>query len=158
MRMWQSMDKTEWKPGPWIEEADKAQWIDPKTDLDCLIVRNQAGALCGYVGISENHPFYKKDYNKIPEIEEPHLPYGGLTYSDFCQEGLDPSEGICHIPENGRLDKIWWFGFECVHFRDYVPMTHREWKNPCIYRDFDYVKSQVELLAKSLKNAEKSEK
>jgi hypothetical protein len=159
MKTWHSMDKTGWKPGPWIDEADKAQWIDPETNLDCLIVRSRSGALCGYVGISCEHPFYEKHYDKIPEINEPH---GGLTYADFCQEEMDPSKGICHIPENERPVKVWWFGFDCAHFSDYIPVRYSmfsvDWESPCIYRDFDYVKSEVELLAKSLRNAEKSEK
>src|SRR5437868_4216905 len=34
-------------PGPWWDEPDKVQWIDPATDLDCLAVRGPFGAWCG---------------------------------------------------------------------------------------------------------------
>ena len=58
-----TQDKSKWGPGPWEGEADKLQFTDPETDLPCLIVRNQLGALCGYVGVLETHPWYRKKYS-----------------------------------------------------------------------------------------------
>lgn len=50
--------------GQWKDEPDKLQWIDEKTGLDCLIVRNpNALNLCGYVGVPKTHPLYKKGYS-----------------------------------------------------------------------------------------------
>lgn len=45
-------NRVKWGPGPWDGEPDKMQWTDPATGLDCLIVRNTLGALCGYVGVT----------------------------------------------------------------------------------------------------------
>lgn len=50
--------------GPWTDEPDKAQWIDEATGLDCLIVRNGMGTLCGYVGVDEDHPFFGVGYSQ----------------------------------------------------------------------------------------------
>ena len=49
-------------PGPWNQEVDKAVWIDPRSDLDCMIHRNPMGALCGYVGVGPDHPWHGKNY------------------------------------------------------------------------------------------------
>ncbi len=75
------IDKKEWLHGEWNNEPDKLQYEDEETKLPCLIVRNNSGALCGYVGVSSDHPLFEKDYN-VPDIDI----HGGLTYSDFCQE------------------------------------------------------------------------
>lgn len=56
-------DRAGWKSGEWDNEPDKIQWPDEATGLPCLIVRGPSGALCGYVGVAEGHPFYKKDYS-----------------------------------------------------------------------------------------------
>ena len=54
MKTWHTIDKSQWVYGilaPWLDEPDKAQWIDKTSGLDCLIVRvKHHGALCGYVG------------------------------------------------------------------------------------------------------------
>lgn len=91
-------DKAAWGVGPWVSEPDKAQWVDPATGLDCLIVRNGGGALCGYVGVPESHPWFGKGYSactRSPACEESwcgHSPesaitvHGGLTFADACHE------------------------------------------------------------------------
>ena len=153
MRQYHTMDKSTWKNGPWQSEPDKMQWIDAETDLDCLIVRNAFGALCGYIGIDKNHPLFKIDYNNTPNLEV----HGGLTFSDLCQEWDDPSKGICHIPEGNRPKNIWWFGFDCAHYCDFIPI----YTSPnygfmrshvgTTYRTIEYVQSEIRHLAKQLK-------
>jgi hypothetical protein len=59
---YRTADKSTWGRGEWQDEPDKVQWKDEATGLPCLIVRNWSGALCGYVGVTEGHPFYEKDY------------------------------------------------------------------------------------------------
>jgi hypothetical protein len=49
-------------PGEWDNEPDKIQFFEPYSAYTCLIVRNQFGALCGYVGIPETHPYFEKGY------------------------------------------------------------------------------------------------
>lgn len=62
MKTWNTKDKSTWQPGPWTNEPDKAQWI--AHGLDCLIVRNQSGALCGYAGVPEKHPLFGVGYSE----------------------------------------------------------------------------------------------
>ncbi len=152
-------------PGPWNDEPDKAVWVDETTDLDCMINRGPLGALCGYVGVGPDHPYHGKDYDTInPDV------HGGLTFSDPCAEGDDPADGICHVPQPGRPDDVWWFGFDCGHYMDVIPgmievMAGIEAKtteligpsdfsfgNP-VYRGFDYVKGEVTTLATQLAEA-----
>ena len=88
-----------WPAGPWhLEQFDKVHWIDPATDMDCLMVRNAMGAWCGYVAVTEGHPAFGKSYNDV----DPHpRVHGGLTFSDSCHEGGK----ICHEPQPGRPNK-----------------------------------------------------
>jgi hypothetical protein len=95
---WQRIDKSTWPVGPWNAEPDKVQWVDEATGLDCLIVRNNGGALCGYVGVPEGHPWHGVDYSgctQKPPCGESwceHTPgsavevHGGLTFADSCNE------------------------------------------------------------------------
>lgn len=151
-------------PGPWMDEPDKAQWIDTVTGLDCLIVRNHMGGLCGYVGVQPGHPWHGKQYDELGEWPEVH---GGLTYSDFCMEGAEDGPGVCHIPEPGRPANVWWLGFDCGHFMDFMPgmeefkgetlksledvetLLVREARSPYkpVYRTFEYVKGECAGLA-----------
>lgn len=145
-----TMDKSDWEPGPWQQEPDKKQWTDEATGLPCLIVRNRIGALCGYVGVPEGHRYYGEDYEK-PDVEV----HGGLTFSDFCQPTEDESKGICHKPDHGEPEKVWWLGFDCAHCGDYYdlnsPLRHKYPKSPDDrYRDFAYVESECRSLAKQI--------
>jgi hypothetical protein len=156
-RSYTTVDKSGWGNGPWQEEPDKIQWVDPETDLDCLIVRGPVGALCGYVGVPMGHPFYGADYNSVlvedPEdrgrFESPNV-NGGLTYAAKCQEGSDESEGICHVPLAGRSDEVWWLGFDCAHLHDLCPGNRRgEWASyDETYKTVGYVRREIESLAR----------
>lgn len=76
------IDKSTWGDGPWQTEPDKVQFQDEATGLPCLVVRGPVtGAWCGYVGITEGHPEFGKDYH---EIKLPVGVHGGLTFSDFA--------------------------------------------------------------------------
>jgi len=139
VRTWTNCDKTGWDDGPWNDEFDKAQWVDEATGLDCLIVRGPIGALCGYVGVSPEHPWHgisysgkmnpgegEYDYESAPDgnVEV----HGGLTYSDSCWEDAPEGTGICHIPEAGRPTDVWWFGFDCAHHMDRAPLMDKSSK------------------------------
>jgi hypothetical protein len=114
-KVWITMDKTSWAPGPWLSEPDKEQWADEATGLPCLIKRGRFGSLCGYVGVSEGHPWFGEDPSGI-EAEA----HGGLNYGNFCQEG--PVEHtICHVPAPGEPDRVYWLGFDCGHAWDISP-------------------------------------
>ena len=61
-RSWTYLDRSQWSRGEWDDEPDKMQWSDGVTGLPCLIVRNDLGSLCGYVGVTEGHPLFAIDY------------------------------------------------------------------------------------------------
>ena len=136
-------DRTGWPSGEWDNELDKYQWVDKATNLDCLIVRNASGALCGYVGIDNTHPLYGINYWDAPTPGNVH---GGLTFSDSCQEGGH----ICHVPDTGRPHDIWWFGFDCTHSRDFTPKWANSWDTPENYRNVDYVRHECRNLAQEM--------
>jgi hypothetical protein len=148
---YRTFDKRSWGPGPWQGEPDKKQWQDETTGYPCLIVRNSAGALCGYVGVRKSHPNYEQGYEE-PEV----YVHGGLTFADRCQQEQHDCEGICHKVAKGEDDDVWWFGFDCLHAGDSSPPVHdgRSHFNYGEYRDFAYVTSEVASLVDQLKALE----
>lgn len=136
-----------WRAGPWNEEPDLIEWRDAVTGYPCLIVRNDFGALCGYVGLPPEHPLHGKDYDDA-NVDV----HGGLTYANAC--GGD----ICHMPRTGESDDVWWLGFDCAHSGDLVPgltmlagtagFKERAWET---YKNVDYVEERVTSLAEQLK-------
>jgi hypothetical protein len=143
---YRTVDKSDWPRGPWNDEPDKKQWTDEATGLPCLIHRGPSGALCGYVGVTDGHIYFRVDYGAV-DVDV----HGGLTYADFCSPSDDESHGICHVPAAGEPDHVWWLGFDCAHFGDCCP----EFKSSAnhTYRDFDYVTAEVTRLAAQLKSA-----
>jgi hypothetical protein len=163
---WKFLDKTTWGEGPWNSEPDKVQWTDPATGLPCMIHRAKTtGSWCGYVGVGSGHPHYGiHDFSEIPVSV-----HGGITFADKCDPGFNPEtgEGICHIPEPGEPDDVYWFGFDCGHAFDLMPAMHATMReigfvptarghitdslwNPETYRDIDYVRSECTILASQL--------
>jgi hypothetical protein len=138
------LDKTDWGPGPWHDEPDKLQWIDDATGFDCLIVRANSGALCGYVGVGPGHPLHGSDYCEV-DVDV----HGGLTYSAGCDEGRQ-DRGICHVPAPGRPADVWWLGFDCAHFRDVRPADDAVLARDGAYRSIEYVRAECRKLARQL--------
>lgn len=140
-------------PGPWDDEPDKVQWIDGLTDLDCLAVRNHNGAWCGYVGVTEDHPYHQNGEFDAYDVSV----HGGVTFADMCDEDAPDGHGICHIPLEGRSPDVWWIGFDCGHAWDLQPGLIALWGEGSAlghdtkYRDLTYVQEQCALLAFQLK-------
>lgn len=103
-------DRTTWPPGEWDSEPDLIEWRDDATGYPCLIARGPRGSLCGYVGVPEGHPAHGKDCDSVDAPA-----HGGLTYSAGC------AGHICHVPQPGEADGVWWLGFDCAHAGDEVP-------------------------------------
>lgn len=143
------IDKSTWGDGPWQKEPDRKEWRDKETGLNCMAIRNIGGGVwCGYVGVSSSHPAYGKDYYDV-DVDV----HGGLTYANKC------SGKICHVPEPGEPDDIWWLGFDCGHCFDFAPaMVARlreigsvhQFNLDEIYRDLEYVEEQCTKLASQL--------
>jgi hypothetical protein len=148
-REWSHIDKSTWPAGPWQSEPDKIQWVDPATGLDALMVRHESyGHWCGYVGVAEGHPAFGKGYDAVDaEV------HGGLTFADACQEDAAEGHGVCHIPEPGRPEHIWWLGFDCAHAYDLSPAPRglaRLFGDSSTYRDRAYVEAEIADLARQL--------
>lgn len=154
---WSFTDKTAWPRGPWDDEPDKVQWIDPATGLDCLIHRGPGSALCGYVGLPPGHKFHGKDYDEVTVYDDDYRStpsvHGGLTFADSCStEERTDGGGICHIPAPGRPADVWWLGFDCAHSGDLSPGV--KGLDSCgMYRGLAYVKREVTALAQQLAEA-----
>lgn len=152
------VDRTGWPEGHWDNEPDKVQWQDEVTGLPCIARRTDRGHWCGYVGVSETNSLFKKYYFDI--IDANFSVHGGLTYSSFC----DPQEnehGICHVPDAGEPDHIWWFGFDCAHAGDLSPGYCTMYKQLGFksyegmeYRTLEYVKAECAQLARQLRECE----
>jgi hypothetical protein len=150
------VDRTGWDSGPWDKEPDKVQWQDPDTGMPCLAVRNgHIGNWCGYVGVAESHPFFGLDDSDEKIDVQVH---GGLIFSGFCAEN-DKEHGICHRPDPGEPDRVWWFGFDCCHAFDLAPGLTATIRKCGIdrfgipgdkYRSLSYVKRECAELAKQL--------
>lgn len=157
MQTWTHIDKKTWPEGPWNTEPDKAQWVDNKTGLDCLIVRHtERGHLCGYVGVPEGHKCFGKAWGD-PEIMDLEV-HGGITFGSECAENSADGHGICHIPEPGRPETVWWLGFDMAHGGDYspgvgslIPYFPRFAGEELDYKDVRFVTHQCERLAAQLK-------
>jgi hypothetical protein len=155
------IDKSEWGPGPWQDEPDKAVWVDVATDLDCMAVRHdQLGYWCGYVGVPFGHPAYGRDPFAGDDDD-----VAGLTYGNLCQPHEDgPANGICHLAQPGRPEHVYWLGFDCGHFDELAPalvawldrvapgQPHFAWQ---IYKPIGYVIERATELAAQLHALEK---
>lgn len=154
---YRTIDKSTWADGPWKEEPDKIQYVDETTGLPCLVKRHpRLGFLCGYVGVSEGHPLFGKSYSDDDDVLllEAHC---GVNYTAPCQDD-DESSSICHIPEPGEPDHVWWFGFDCGHGEDRSPgMEADDIARGCalpvygVYRTVEYVRGVNAHLALQLK-------
>ena len=164
---YKTRDRSEWGSGPWDNEPDKVQFIEPQTGLPALAVRNLSGNWCGYVGVDSSHPYYEKDFydclcdpacedywgddcNKISYAIDVH---GDVTFANRCNdsEEFPVSERICHIVEPGESDDVWWIGFDTMHAWDLSPnMGSRYEASDQIYRSLSYVKNQISKMAVQL--------
>ncbi len=178
----EAVPKEQWGPGPWQDEPDELTWSDADTGHKCLIKRTWHGNLCGYVGLSEGHPLYGKNYSDRIPLDD--APQPGLAASSGAiplllealhnyEHGSDGKAAIDTIFDvHGSLtytdfwedqdDGLWYFGFDCGHCDDFQPgliavcelaSGHTSvLRNYGTYRTIEYVQSQCSRLARQLKN------
>ncbi len=144
-----TIDKSGWGAGEWQNEPDRLDFIH--AGFACMALRHtRFGHWCGYVGVPREHPYYGKPYDE-PDVEF----HGGLTYANRC------NADICHVPEPGMPDDVWWLGGDFAHCNDMSPGINavlaslpggtsrpHDWQ---VYRALPYVRSQIEGLAEQLK-------
>jgi hypothetical protein len=142
-----AIDKSQWGEGPWQQEPDRLEWR--QHGFPCLIVRNRMGFWCGYVAVGQEHPCYGQGYRNV-NVDV----HGDLTYAGRC------AGHICHVPQSGESEDVWWLGFDCGHAFDLEPMSEmllrnsgfqRELPTQDIYRDMHYVTAETNSLALQLK-------
>ena len=115
------------------------------------------------LGLMKNILFGEGRESIKPTPENAFAVHGCLTFSDGCRVNEDdPSDGICHVPDEGEPHDIWWFGFDCAHAGDYQPgldyhMTEHLGRSSVIgcmrnepYRDVAYVQNECKKLAAQL--------
>jgi hypothetical protein len=146
-------DKSTWGDGPWQHEPDRIDFVH--AGLPCLALRHpDYGSWCGYVGVQREHPYYgKHPLANSMEVSA----HWGLNYGHPCQ-GY-----ICHVPEPGTPDDVWWLGWDFNHAFDFAPAMHareqvifrnhpellgRDWME--VYRDLPYVRANIEKVAEEL--------
>lgn len=148
------IDKSQWGPGPWQDEPDRKEW--KHAGFACLIVRVPShGALCGYVGVPPDHPWHGKGYDEVHSLDEDISVHGGLTYAAACHGR------VCHVPEPGEPDNLWWLGFDHAHGFDLSPAYALRQQKLYgdgyafgdVYRDMAYATEGVEHLAERAKQA-----
>ena len=149
----------QWGPGPWENEPDRIEWRSPGSSLPRMALRGPMGSWCGYVGVPEGHPLHGKKGWGTGEGEEQRDDrvdqldvHGGLTYAEAC------SGNICHVPQPGESDHVWWFGFDCAHSGDLTPGLLKYGLGSSMfgeaYRDTAYIIMQCEVLAAQLDGKE----
>jgi hypothetical protein len=122
---------------PWHDEPYRVAWRDQTSAFQCLILRGNLGALCGYVRVPRGHRLHGKRYQRsvLRGVEV----HGGLTFSG-CIGGR-------------RMKRGHWFGFDCAHWNDLVPglaalgITFSE---QATYRTVSYVRDECAALAQQL--------
>lgn len=160
-------NRSKWDKGEWDNESDFVQWIDPKTQLLCLMNRNSFGAWCGYVGIPKGHRHYNEHYDSVEANCHGGLTYSGERKSVDNWEDLDITESTigfsyCNYGKKEYKD-LWWVGFDCAHYMDGYPFnpiamykkltggsTLPTSNTGEIYRNEAYVRGECTKLAKQL--------
>lgn len=145
-------------PGPWDDEPDREEWR--AFGLPCLVRRGPSGAWCGYVGLPSSHPYHGVSYSDplcghagCYDHNIDVYVHGGLTYAASCDG--DETTGICHVPQEGEEDNVWWLGFDCAHAGDLTPkhdglLSRFATEHGYTYRDIAYVKGETTRLAEQL--------
>lgn len=138
------VDRTGWPMGPWDNEPDRVEWRDPTTGLPCLLRRHSHfGTWCGYVAVPPGHPWHGRDSLDIDASV-----HGGVSFAGPCDDDEEGPDRICHVPQPGEPDNVWWFGFDCAHGWDLAPgYLFETLQQGQTYRTLDYARDQCQQLA-----------
>ena len=140
------VDRSNWSKGEWDNEPqNRIDFIH--AGFACFMLRGPMGSWCGYVGVPKGHPAYEKDYAAL-ECEDNLDVHGGITYANKCQGA------ICHIPQEGMPDDVWWLGFDTAHYQDKTPFNYGSiglnYEPTGVYRNIAYMTAEIKRLADQL--------
>lgn len=127
--------------GPWDTEPDFCDWTTAAGLPGGVMRHRELGTFAGYVQIPVGHPWHGSHYDGAGA----HV-HGGVNFSAADADGS------------------WWIGFDCAHFRDLVPLAmvfprrmpprfREAMRGLFVYRDFAYVRNEVEDLARQVVEA-----
>lgn len=147
--------KSEWGPGPWQDEPDRVEF--KHHGFPCLLRRAPSGGWCGYVAVAPGHPWHGIE----PRYDEAEV-HGGVSFTGAC------SGEICHVPEPGEPDDVWWIGFDCNHYGDVGPADDAYWRSigrpefavpgrHSSYKTVAYARAETERLAEQALGAGRRE-
>ena len=94
---------------PWDKEPFKREF--EYKDFPCIILKHPTQHhLCGYIGIYSTNGLSNMPIDDINEFINIH---GGFTHYD--------SGNNINLPITVNNKLIFWLGFDCAHYNDYVP-------------------------------------
>lgn len=143
------LDKKNFPPGEWCREPDLSYW--DRYDMSCLTLRDMSlGIWRGFVGVEEQHPFYKKSINKILQTKE-------ASEILFQVHGGVCSSGRLPVKYKKYASDLWWVGITTSHDEDYMPLVKLEFEDHEMfgdqfqtYKNFSFIRKETNKLAKFL--------
>lgn len=106
----------------------------------CVVIGQEAGHRCGYVGIDKNNLLYNCDYGdnnsllKMSDLEDENIGKRGVIplLSMSMNEERESVSPDCYFNVHGSItyseggtnseypinSDLWWFGFDCAHCGD----------------------------------------
>lgn len=131
-----TINKEAWPEGPWKTEPDFDIFTTASGMQGMIWRMSHSGCLNGYVLIPEIHPAFEQDYDS--DALQGTSAHGGLTFAgEFKDRGIQG----------------YWIGFDTDHYMDFAPGRSSGWAftdSDTRYRDWEFVKSEVEALAAQL--------
>lgn len=138
-------NKKNFPPGEWRKEPDLSRWIH--NDMDCLAIRDMSlGIWKGFVGVDQQHPFYKKSIENIIATEK------GMDL--FLEaDGRLFNAGRLPIRYKEYTSNLWWIGLDTSQGGDYMPLLKLEdtvTVSHQTYKNFSFIRKETNKLAKLL--------
>lgn len=164
-----AIDRSRWPKGPWDREPDRVDW-KTAAGLPAIALRHTSGHWCGYVAVPPGHAFYPGGPHAAGESLTLEGLHGECTYADRC------TGRVCHVPEPGEPDDVFWYGFDYAHHMDAAPGSDDPehgfsvWPDDSgtclwgprarecagkvkgVYRTLDYVRADMEKAAAALQS------
>ena len=107
------------------------------------------GHWCGYVGVPKESRLNGKNYYISSESEN------GLSKLEQAINDISIHGGLTYAGKLGERSKddLWYFGFDCGHAGDLEPFMIEKYPTMAdgYYKDKEFVMTEVESLAKQLK-------